>query len=342
MIELNGRRLGLDDDVARDYAAFHDAAAAIDMSDRGRMRFTGAGARNALNGILTCDVAPLVAGQGTYGAALTAKGKVVADVTVSASNDSFLVECSVPAWPGWKQLVAKYINPRLAPRTDETPSSGALGVFGPDASRIAGEIAGLDREALESLPVHSHLDGAANEMVINVARIPDMGVDGYRLLVARPALDALRGAAISEGARLVGTAAAESARIEAGRPLWGIDMDESTLPQEVNLEALGAVSFTKGCYTGQEVVARLHFRGHVNRRLMGLRLEGATAPDRAAELTSLEGAACGDIRSSIVSPRFGPIALGMVRREVDAGAQVTTRVAGEVVRAEVATLPFGS
>ena len=168
-----------------------------------------------------------------------------------------------------------------------------------------------------------------------------MGVDGYRLLVARPALDALRAAAISEGARLVGAAAAESARIEAGRPLWGIDMDESTLPQEVNLEALGAVSFTKGCYTGQEVVARLHFRGHVNRRLMGLRVEGATARDRGAELTNLEGAACGDIRSSIVSPRFGPIALGLVRREVDAGAQVTTRVAGEVVHAEVATLPFG-
>ena len=341
MIELNGRRLGLDDEVARDYGAFQDAAAAIDMSDRGRMRFTGAGARNALNGILTCDVAPLASGEGAYGVALTSKGKVVADVAVFANDDSFLVECSVPAWPGWQQLVAKYINPRLAPRTDETPSTGALGIFGPEASRIAGVVGGVDKVVLESLPIYSHRNGAAQGTVVNIARIPDMGVDGYRLLVARSALEALRAAAIAEGARLVGPAAAESARIEAGRPLWGIDMDESTMPQEVNLEALGAVSFTKGCYTGQEVVARLHFRGHVNRRLMGLRVEGAATPDRGAELTNLEGAACGDVRSSVVSPRFGPIALGMVRREVDAGTQVTTRVAGEVVRAEVAALPFG-
>src|SRR5258708_1341674 len=219
MIELNGRRLGLDDELARDYEAFHDAAPAIDFSGRGRMRFTGAAARGALNGILTCDSAPLASGDGGYGA--------------------------------------------------------------------------------------------------------------------------LPGTVRSGGASLASRAAAESARIEAGRPLWGIDMDESTLAQEVNLEALGAVSFTKGCYTGQEVVARLHFRGHVNRRLMGLRVEGATAPTRGSELTNLEGASCGDVRSSIVSPRFGPIALGMVRREGDAGMQVITRVDDDAVRAEVVALPFG-
>src|SRR5437762_3011933 len=114
MIELTGRRLGVDDELMRDYGAFHDSAAAIDLSDRGRLRFTGAGARNALNGILTCDVAPLATGEGAYGAALTSKGKVVADVTVFANDDSFLVECSAPAWPGWQQLVTKYVNPRLA------------------------------------------------------------------------------------------------------------------------------------------------------------------------------------------------------------------------------------
>jgi tRNA-modifying protein YgfZ len=341
MIELNGRRLGLDDELARDYGAFHDAAAAIDMSDRGRMRFTGAGARNALNGILTCDVAPLASGEGTYGAALTSKGKVVADVVAFANEDSFLVECSVPAWPGWQQLITKYVNPRLAPRIDETDMTGALGVFGPDASRIASVLSGVDKEVLESLPMYSHQNGTAHGSVTNVARIPDMGVDGYRLLVARSALDSLCATIVSEGARFVGTTAAESARIEAGRPLWGVDMDESTLPQEVNLEALGAVSFTKGCYTGQEVVARLHFRGHVNRRLMGLRVEGATAAERGNELTNLEGAVCGDVRSSVVSPRFGPIALGMVRREVDAGTQVVTRISGNEVRAEVTALPFG-
>jgi folate-binding protein YgfZ len=341
MIELNGRRLGLDDGLARDYEAFHDSAAAIDMSGLGRMRFTGAGARGALNGILTCDVAPLASGEGAYGAGLTSKGKVVADVVVFVNEDSFLVECSAPAWPGWKQLVAKYINPRLAPRTDETQSTGAVGVFGPDAAKIASVTGGVDKATLDSLPIYAHLNGAQQGAAVNIARVPDMGVDGYRMATERSAFEALRNAVLSEGARLVSQSAAESARIEAGRPLWGIDMDESTLPQEVNLEALGAVSFTKGCYTGQEVVARIHFRGHVNRRLMGLRIEGATAPSQGSELTNLEGVACGDVRSSIVSPRFGPIALGMVRREVDAGMQVLTRVDGDAVRAEVVALPFG-
>lgn len=341
MIELNGRRLGIDADVTADYAAFHDGAAAIDLSHRGRMRFTGASAKDALNGILTCDLAPLVAGQGAFGAALTSKGKVVADVWVFFHENEALVECSSPAWPGWKQLVAKYINPRLAPRTDETESTGSLGLFGPDASRIVAALSGLDKSTLESLPMYSHVAGAGE--ILGVAHVPDMGVDGYRLLVPRALLDATRSKAVSEGARAVGSLAVESARIEAGRPLWGVDMDESTLPQEVNLEALGAISFTKGCYTGQEVVARLHFRGHVNRRLMGLRIEGSIAPARGSELMNVEGAACGDVRSSVVSPRFGPIALAMIRREIDAGAAVAVRIDDvTVVPAEVAALPFGS
>jgi folate-binding protein YgfZ len=341
MIELNGRRLGLDDELARDYGAFHETAAAVDLSDRGRMRFTGAGARNALNGILSCDVAPLKSGEGAYGVALTSKGKVIADVAVFADDDSFLVECSAPAWPGWQQLVAKYVNPRLAPRIDETDVTATLGLFGPDASKIVAAMTDTGQEVLEALPMYSHIQSQMAGERVDVARIPDMGVDGYRLLAARSGLAALQAAIIGEGARLVGSAALDAVRIEAGRPLWGTDMDESTMPAEVNLEALGAVSFTKGCYTGQEIVARLHFRGHVNRRLMGLRIEGAEAPQRGAELTQIEGTICGDVRSAVVSPRFGPIALAMVRREVDAGAQVMTRVAGEPVRAEVTALPFG-
>jgi folate-binding protein YgfZ len=340
MIELNGRRLGLDDEVARDYEALHESAAVVDLSDRGRMRFTGDGARNALNGILTCDVAALGNGDGAFGVALTSKGKVVADVYVFASQDSFLVECSAPAWPGWQQLVAKYINPRIAPRTDETSGTASLGLFGPNAASVASAVTGISKDVLEALPMYSHVASTGGEQV-DVARIPDLGVDGYRLLGMRPALPQIRSAALEHGARPVASSAIDAARIEAGRPLLGIEMDESTMPAEVNLEALGAVSFTKGCYTGQEVVARLHFRGHVNRRLMGLRVEGADAPPRGAELSQADGAICGDVRSSVISPRFGPIALGMVRREVDAGGRVMIRIGSNAVPAEVTALPFG-
>jgi folate-binding protein YgfZ len=337
MIELNGRRLGLDDELARDYGAFHESAAAIDLSDRGRMRFTGKGARDALNGVLTCDLTSVTTGQGTYGVALTSKGKVVADLFVFAFDDSFLIECPPAAWPGWQALVAKYINPRLAPRTDESATTGAIGVFGPDAARITGAVTNLSSAALEALPMCGHLPTDAG----NVARIPDMGVDGFRIMVARAEVAAVRHAMIEAGARGASPTAVECARIEAGWPVWGVDMDESTLPQEANLEAIGAISYTKGCYTGQEVVARLHFRGHVNKRLMGLRIGGTAAPERGAEVTTIDGTACGNVRSSVVSPRFGPIALAMIRREVDAGTAVRTRVGGIEVEAEVSSLPFG-
>ena len=99
MIELTSRRLGVDASVAADYEAFHDGAALVDLSDRGRMRFHGAGAKDALNGLLTCDVAPLANGHGAYGVALSNKGKVIADVTAYAMDESFLVEVPPVVWP---------------------------------------------------------------------------------------------------------------------------------------------------------------------------------------------------------------------------------------------------
>src|SRR4051794_35679954 len=116
MIELNGKRLGLDAELTADYGALHSGAAMVNLSARGRMRFTGKSARDALNGILTCDLATLVPGQGAFGVALTSKGKIVADVIVTAHEDSFLVEASEPTAAAWRSLVAKYINPRISPR----------------------------------------------------------------------------------------------------------------------------------------------------------------------------------------------------------------------------------
>ncbi|HET9424333.1 MAG TPA: glycine cleavage T C-terminal barrel domain-containing protein [Gemmatimonadaceae bacterium] len=342
MLELNGRRLGIDSSVTADYESFHDGCALVDYTDRGRMRFHGAGAKDALNGILTCDVAPLANGHGAYGVALTSKGKVVADVSVFAMDDSFLVEVPPAVWPAWKELVAKYVNPRVSRRTDETDLTCAIGLFGPKAASVVAAMTGAAESEIEALSPYAHVTHSVNDIVVNVARIPDLGVEGFRLMAVRDAHEPLRERAIAEGARVVSAAAVEAARIEAGRPLWGADMDDSTLPQEANLESLGAISYTKGCYTGQEVVARLHFRGHVNKRLMGLRLDGASVPARGATIMSGEGKESGDVRSVVVSPRFGPIALAMVRREVNAGDAVTVPVDGTEARATVASLPFGA
>ena len=130
------------------------------------------------------------------------------------------------------------------------------------------------------------------------------------------------------------------ARVEGGRPEWGLDMDDATIPQEANLDELHAISYTKGCYTGQEVVARVHFRGHVNRHLRGLLFADGGTPRSGATLHLPDGKAVGDVRSVVLSPRLGTIALGMVRREVEPGTALTARWDGGEARADVVRLPF--
>lgn len=342
MVELTSRRLGVDTAVAADYEAFHDGAALVDYTDRGRMRFHGGGAKEALNGLLTCDVAPLTNGRGAYGVALTNKGKVIADVCVYAMDESFLVECPPAVWEAWKDLVNKFVNPRLSKRTDETALTSAIGVFGPRASSLIAELGDAEAATLDALPDYGHQTVSIDGVTVNVARIPDFGVDGFRLLAVRDAFDHLRDALVARGARVAGAAAVEAARVEAGRPRWGVDMDDSTLPQEANLEALGAISYTKGCYTGQEVVARLHFRGHVNKRVVGLRVGGSAVPSPGTAVFSGEGKEAGDVRSSVLSPRFGPIALAMIRREVNPGDSVTLTIDGTDATATVTALPFNA
>ena len=127
-------------------------------------------------------------------------------------------------------------------------------------------------------------------------------------------------------------------------------MDDATIAQEANLEELEAISYTKGCYTGQEVVARVHFRGHVNRTLRGLRASGTVPPHRGAPLFDATGKAVGEVRSSVSSPRLGGVALGMVRREVENGAQLMARwsadAAGDTpageMQVDVVPLPFAA
>jgi folate-binding protein YgfZ len=117
-------------------------------------------------------------------------------------------------------------------------------------------------------------------------------------------------------------------------------MDDTTIAQEANLETLGAMSFTKGCYTGQEVVARIHFRGHVNRRLRGLKLADGPFPASRTDLLDETGAAVGELRSMVRSPRFGAIALGMVRREIADGVKLRTSSNDVGTSATLVPLPF--
>ncbi len=358
LTELAGQPVVLTySNVAAEYEALHRRAIVLNRSHRARMRFTGEKAGEVLTGLVTNDVTALAPGQGQYAAALTAKGKIVADLRVLRFDDGYFTDASPRTRDAWFGLVRKYVNPRMAKYVDESASLLTLGVFGAQARYVVEEITGIGHSALAILTPYSHVAAAADgeSLPTIVMRSPELGqTEGYELFLPADRYATAWESAVRARATPAGLAVWEVARVEAGRPEWGIDMDDTTIPQEANLEQLDAISYTKGCYTGQEVVARVHFRGHVNRTMRGLRASGTTPPPTGASLSDATGKAAGDVRSSLTSPRLGGIALGMVRREVENGAKLLARwgaAAGEIpdaggdvgageMEVDVVALPF--
>ena len=327
-------------DPVAEYEALRTGAMLIDRGARLRMTFTGTQAVETLTGIVTNDVASLLPGDGQFAAALTPKGKIVADLRIFRQADRLLVDVPPRAAEGWLELVRKFVNPRMARYADVSDSLRDVGLFGVQSRRIVGELTGLSAAALQAMPLYAHLTTQHADGPLMVARVPDSGLEGYELLAAPELLRALWTRAMDAGATPAGLDAWDIVRIEAGRPEWGLDVSDSTLPQEANLDDLHAISYTKGCYTGQETVARIHFRGHVNRHLRGLR---TTAPEPLppdAQLVDATGKPVGEVRSSTLSPRLGNIALAMVRREVEPGSTVDCRWPGGGAEVTVWPLPF--
>ncbi|MGH7617868.1 MAG: YgfZ/GcvT domain-containing protein, partial [Gemmatimonadaceae bacterium] len=271
------------DDATAEYAALRTGAIVVDRSHRGRIRVFGEKAGEAITGLVTNDVLSMQAGEGQYGAALTAKGRIVADVRIFASPGAYLVDTSARAWPGFLSMIRKYVNPRIAGYRDESHALRDVGVFGPDSRRVVSALASFPAETLALLPAYGHVGATIGGAAVTVVRSPDIGLEGYDLIAPFEIFDHVWSEAVRAGAVPAGLAAWEIARVEAGRPEWGIDIDESTIPQEANFDELEAISYTKGCYVGQEVVARVHFRGHVNRHLRGLCSPVGDAPPTGAQ-----------------------------------------------------------
>ena len=350
-------------DPAAEYAALRAGALRADRSRRDRWVLRGARARETLTGLVTNDVMALAAGQGCYAAALTAKGRIVADVRIlalaggpaidgaegeAASAGAALAEppaavgdvpglhdavllVDVPprAADGFAALLRKFVNPRVTPYARlGDDAMRALGVYGVRARDAISAVFGAPPAALAALSPYAHATVTIDGHTLLLVRAAELGLDGFELMGAPAAVDAAwtRLARAVPGVVPAGDDALTIARIEAGYPEWGVDMDDTTIPQEANFDELHAISYTKGCYTGQEVVARVHFRGHVNRHLRGLGYlaDGGAIP-RGAELLDETGKVVGDVRSSAVSPRLGGIAIAMVRREIALGATLTAR-----------------
>lgn len=293
-----------------------------------RMRISGPKASELVTGMVTNDVSGLSPGEGQYAAALTAKGKIIADLRIFALEEGLLVDTNAAAAPGWKDMVRKYINPRIAPYHDSSPELSDIGVFGRTSRTVVAKVTEIDEKDLGALPHYGHVSRSDGDSTLTVARVPEMDAEGFEIFVPLPRVEeiktSLRALGVAEGSFDTW----EIARIESGRPSYGVDIDDSTLPQEANFDELGAISYTKGCYIGQETVARVHFRGHVNRFLRRLRFVSRPAPPRGAELMDEGGKVIGDIRSVALSPRYGGVGLGMVRREIVPGTTLQAKWEG--------------
>jgi len=335
--------------VSAEYEALHTRAAVFDRSHRGRLRVKGPRAAEMVTGLVTNDVSALVPGQGCYAAALTAKGKIVADVRVFVEEDGILVDAPPRAATAWAAMVKKFVNPRTAPHVDESATLRDVGVFGATARHVVSELTGVPAPALTAMAPYAHMSVEVDGVPARIAKVPDLEVEGFELIVPADSFTSLWTRAVAAGATPAGLEAWDIARVEAGRPEWGVDMDDNTIPQEANFDALHAISYTKGCYVGQETVARVHFRGHVNKHLRGVRAASLEPIPSGATLHDESGAQVGDVRSAVRSPRLGAIALAMIRREVEPGATLIARSAGDAEgaapadrRVDVAALPFSA
>lgn len=312
------------DQIIDGYRAITQYAAVVDRSDRGKLALTGAGAKEFLAGQITNDILGLEPGHGCYAALLTHKGKMRADLRVLDSGDELLLDTERTALQAVFDTIRTFKLGYDVELHKRTLQRALLSVAGPDARRVTGaEHAGLGTDE------HDHVAATLGDRDVRLITT-DLGVDVLALAEDR---DAVHAALVAAGAAPVGEEIAEIVRVEHGRPRYGLDLDESVIPQEAALNER-AVSFTKGCYVGQETVARLFYKGKPNRHLRGLKLSAPVVTGAALRLGEKE---VGRLGSSVVSPAHGPIGLAIVRREAEPGAVLEIEGGGT---ATVVDLPF--
>jgi tRNA-modifying protein YgfZ len=296
-----------------EYELLTVSAGLLDRSERAKFVVRGGEAVDFLQGQVSNDVEALAPGTGCYATILNHKGKLRTDLRILRGEDFLWLDTEAIGHAVLRHMLVTYALGRDVQWEDLTEDHAILSLIGPGAEALAPDAPARDE--------HSFADSGAGLWVRT-----DLGLD---VLCGRGRGDELRAELGVEG---VSEEAAECLRIESGRPRLGIDMDADTMPQEAGINER-AVDFEKGCYVGQETVARLHWRGKPNRHLRGLRLSEPV--ERRTDIL-LGEKVVGRVSSTCVSPRFGPIALALVRREASPGDTVRVGAA----EAEVVELPF--
>ena len=321
-----------------DYRVIRDGAAMAELMPRGLIAVSGRDRRSYLQGLLTNDIEALQPGTGCYAAWLTPQGRMTTDLHVLESGDMLLLDVPAAVTSDVLRRLEQFIFSEDVQVGDLSDRLIGVGVHGPRAATVLEQALQI-ASSLDQWPQYRNARVAFGEMSIVVARIDQLGVPGFVVYVDRPSEAGFRLALQAAGAQGVSADAVTAARIEAGYPLYGIDMTDDVIPLEAGIESR-AISFSKGCYVGQEVVIRVLHRGHgrVVRKLVGLRLEGDDAgAGSAASGVSVAGGAgappgtrlhvdgrdVGFVTSSAVSPERGCIALAYVHRDfIEPGARV--------------------
>lgn len=305
------------------YRQLREECGLLERADRGLLIVGGAEAAEYLQGQLTNDTEAIAPGDGVYAALLDRKGHMQADMRVLRPGEG--PELWLDLEPEGLEAARRHLQMYKIGREVEIADAGEeqvlLSLIGPRAAEIAAS-APLPENSCETVTV-----GGAGCLAVGSA-------EGIDLFVPASERERVRDALLAGGAVEVSPEAAEIVRIEAGRPRFGAEMGTETLPAEAGIVER-AVSFTKGCYIGQETVARLHYKGRPNRHLRGLRLSAPAQPGEAVRAGEKE---VGRLGSAAVSPALGSIGLAILRREAEPGA--TLAVGEDGVTAEVVALPF--
>src|SRR6476469_4033781 len=304
------------------YRQLREECGLLDRSGRGKLLVKGPEAAEYLQGQLTNDIEALEPGDGCYAALLDRKGHMQADMRVlRLSADEIGLDVEPEALPAARRHLEMYKVGRAVQVEDLSEERSILSLIGPRSVDLAGS-APLPEHASEPVSI---------EGIECLAVGTALGID---LIAVAAASDRLRAALGETGAPEVDHAAAEILRIEAGTPRFGSEMDTATMPAEAGIVS-SAVNFEKGCYIGQETVARLHYKGKPNRHLRGLRLESSVGD---GDEIRLGDRAVGQVGTAVLSPAHGPIALAIVRREAEPRAHVD--IGDATIGAEVVEPPF--
>jgi tRNA-modifying protein YgfZ len=311
-------------EIDAQYRQLREECGLLDRSERGKLVVSGPEAAEYLQGQLTNDTEALEPGDGVYAALLDRKGHMQGDMRVLRPGEGpdLWLDLEPEGLEAVRRHLGMYKIGREVELADASEERAILSLIGPRAVEIAGS-APLPENACEEVTI-----GGARCLAVGTAA----GIDVFAPAAER---DRVWEALLAAGAAEVSPEAAEIARIEAGRPRFGAEMGTETMPAEAGIVEQ-AVSFTKGCYIGQETVARLHYKGKPNRHLRGLKLSAPAQPGEPLRLGDKE---VGRLGSAAVSPALGPIGMAILRREAEPGA--TVAVGEDGVTAQVVALPFG-